>query len=319
MYFARTLGLLVLVVTTTARANDSTLPIGSAAPVAAPMSGSQQHEACRELETRIVREPEPVLRLALAECYAQLGRTASAWAQFREAAATAREAGQPELQAQAHARAKALEPELSYMTVSTWKSQRVLVTSDDSPLDESVLGSAIALDPGRHLIAASAPGKRGWSKTIELGAHGDHITVSVPVLPDDIDLLHNELQAAPIASDPPDTSEASDGGSVQRTLGLVAGAIGIAGVATGTVFGVKAASDWSDAKAQCNPYPYCGSEGARLAHEANTSAWVSNISFVAGIAGLTGGALLWFTADDEEQKAPELGVGVGRVTLRGRL
>jgi len=322
---ARALARLVLVglaVTTTARANDSVLPIGSAAPAAAPMSGSQQVETCRDLERRIVHEPEPVLRIALAECYAQLGRTASAWAQFREAAVAAGEAGQPELAAQARARAKALEPELSYLTVNTWKGQQVLVTSDDSPLDEAVLGSAIPLDPGRHVIAASAPGKRAWSTAIELGAHADHITVSVPVLPDDFDLVHDELQAPAVATrigtTATDTTEAPDG-SVQRTLGLVAGAIGIAGVATGTVFGVKAASDWADAKAQCNPYPYCGSEGARLAEDAQTSALISNISFVAGIAGLTGGALLWFTAHDDEQKVPELGVGVGRVMLRGRL
>ncbi|HKP55451.1 MAG TPA: hypothetical protein VJV78_01950, partial [Polyangiales bacterium] len=294
---------------------------------AAPQAGAQPGETCRELETRILNEPEPsaaadaeraLLRIALAECYARLGRTASAWAQFREAAAAARDAGQPELEGQARARAKALEPELSYLTVSTWKSQRVLVTSDDAPLDDAVLGSAIPVDPGRHVIAASAPGKRAWSTAIELGAHGDHITVSVPVLPDDVELLHDELRAPPVATSVPPEAEGSDG-SLQRTLGLVAGAIGIAGIATGTVFGVKAASDWADAKAQCNPYPYCGSEGARLAHDANTSAWISNISFVTGIAGLTGGAVLWFTAPDEEQKAPKLGVGVGRVMLRGQL
>jgi hypothetical protein len=324
---ARTLGLLVitaswLAAVTTVRANDSVLPLGNAAAAAA-MSGAargpgSQDGTCRELEARIVREREPLLRVALAECYAQLGRTASAWSQFREAAAAARDAGQPELEAQAHARAKALEPELSYLTVNTWKSQQVLVTSDDSPIDEAVLGSATPLDPGRHVIAASAPGKRGWSTAIELGANGDHITVSVPVLPDAAELAHEDVRAAPAATVAPDAAEASDG-SLQRTLGLVAGAIGIAGVATGTVFGVKAASDWADAKAECRPYPYCGSEGARLAHEAKVSAWVSNVSFVTGIAGLTGGALLWFTARDDERKAPELGVGVGRVMLRGRL
>jgi serine/threonine-protein kinase len=260
-----------------------------------------------------------VLRSALAECYAQLGRTASAWAQFREAAAAAGDAGQAELAAQARARAKALEPELSYLTVSTWKGQQVLVTSDESPLDETVLGSAIPLDPGRHVIAASAPGKRAWSTAIMLGGHADHITVAVPVLPDDIDLLHDELRAPPVATASPAETTGGSDGSVQRTLGLVAGAIGIAGVATGAVFGIKAASDWSDAKAQCRPYPYCGSEGARLAQDAQTSAMISNISFATGIAGLTGGALLWFTARDDEQKAPELGVGVGRVMLRGPL
>ena len=106
-------------------------------------------------------------------------------------------------------------------------------------------------------------------------------------------------------------------GSVQRTLGIVAGAIGIAGVATGTLFGVKAASDWSEAKAQCQPYPYCGDEGARLAEDAKESALISTLSFATGILGLSGGALLYFTA--EAPRAPALSVGVGRVQLRGHL
>ncbi|HKU39399.1 MAG TPA: hypothetical protein VJR89_14675 [Polyangiales bacterium] len=307
----------VLAVHAAARAHESTLPIGNA-PAAAPISGSVSSAGCAELEARILRDPEPALRVSLAECYAQRGRTTSAWAQFREAAAAAREAADTELEAQARARAKALEPELSYLTVSTWQGQQVLVTLDDSPIDDAVLGTAIPVDPGAHTVSAAAPGKRGWSTRVELGAHGDHVRVAVPVLPDDIDLLRSEVSAPAL---PPELERhpAPSDGSLQRTLGLVVGAIGIAGVATGTVFGVKAASDWSDAKAQCRPYPYCGDEGARLADEAETSAWISNLGFATGILGLTGGAVLWFTAPDEERKSAQLGVGVGRVMLHGSL
>lgn len=292
--------------------------IGIASPVRAsePTSELRKTPGCETLEANLLRDPEPNVRMELAECYAQLGRSASAWAQYREAAVAARDVQAADLERTARTRAKALESELSYVTVNTWKGQEVMVTQDGWPIDATVLGTAIPLDPGWHVIAASAAGKRGWSKRIELGSHGDHVKVSVPVLPDDVNLVA-ELSARPPSVAP--VASASDNSSVQRTLALVAGAVGIAGVATGTLFGVKAASDWSDTKSQCRAFPYCGEDGARLAKQAKASALISTIGFAAGIAGLSGGALLWFTAPSAEQTTTSVGLGVGNVSVRGSM
>jgi hypothetical protein len=297
----------------------------AAAPARAsePVREARAAAGCAAFEAALVARPEPSVRIELADCYAQLGRTASAWAQYREAASAARQAGASELEATARKHAKALEEQLSYVTVNTWKGQEVLVARDGAPIESAVLGTAIPLDPGSHLITASAPGKRGWSKRIELGSHGDHVTVSVPPLPDDVSLSPDLREPTPLPLPPePAARSAVTFDSVQRTLGLVAGALGIAGVATGTLFGVKAASDWSEAKAQCTAYPYCGEDGARLAKQAKTSAMISTIGFVTGIAGLSGGAILWFTAPRTHERtatATSVGVGVGNVQLRGSL
>jgi hypothetical protein len=301
--------LLILASTNVARASE-------------PSRGTRSSGGCESLEASLVRvqQAEPAIRVELAECYAQLGRTASAWAQYREAAAAAHDAASPELEALARGRAKALENDLSYVTVRTWKGQPVMVTQDGSPIDETVLGTAIPLDPGPHTITASAPGKRGWSTQIELANHGDHVQVSVPVLPDDVSLAP-DLNAAALPAPEPASGPVVD--SVQRTLGLVAGALGIAGIATGTLFGVKAASDWSDTKEQCKAFPYCGAEGARLAEQAKTSALISTIGFATGVAGIAGGALLWFTAPrargSQERTATTVGLGVGNVQVHGSL
>jgi hypothetical protein len=85
------------------------------------------------------------------------------------------------------------------------------------------------------------------------------------------------------------------------------------------LFGVKAASDWSDTKSQCRAFPYCGEDGARLAKQAKASALISTIGFATGIAGLTGGALLWFTAPSAEQTTTSVGLGVGNVSVRGSM
>jgi hypothetical protein len=287
-----------------------------------PMNSAQSGDGCGSLEAQLVQRGEPRLRVELADCYARVGKAASAWSQYREAAVAARDLHAPDLESLARSRAKALEAQLSYVTVNTWKAQEVMVSQDGSPIDEGVLGTAIPLDPGSHVIAASAPGKRGWSKRIELGSHGDHVTVSVPVLPDDVS-MSPDLTAVPAPLSRPATAPIVD--SLQRALGLVAGAVGIAGVATGALFGVKAASDWSDTKEQCRAFPYCGEEGARLARQAKTSALISTIGFVTGAAGLSGGALLWFTAPRSNEPherttaSTSLGVGVGNVQLRGSL
>jgi hypothetical protein len=301
----------------------SLLTLAAATPARAsePAREARAAAGCAEFEAALVQRPEPGVRIELAECYAQLGRTASAWAQYREVASAARQAGANELEATARKRTKALEDQLSYVTVNTWKGQEVLVARDGTPVEGAVLGTAIPLDPGSHVITASAPGKRGWSKRIELGSHRDHVTVSVPPLPDDVSLSPDLREPAPLAPEPAKTATFD---SVQRTLGILAGALGIAGVATGTLFGVKAASDWSEAKEQCAPYPYCGEDGARLAKQAKISAMISTIGFATGIAGLSGGALLWFTAPRTHERtatatATSVGVGVGNVQLRGSL
>lgn len=301
--------LAVLLGAATARASDPQERVN-------PPRGS----SCASFEASSLQAADPSSRLALAECYERHGRRASAWSQYRRAASAANQVGASELANLARERAKALEPDLSYLTVTTWKGQDVQVTRNGVPIDPAVLGTAMPLDPGRHTIRATAPGKRGWSKVIELGSHRDHVAVDVPVLPDDVLLLNSDLGATegslPAPMGGPDDET---GGSLQRSMGLIVGALGIAGVATGTLFGVKAASDWSDAKALCAPYPYCGEEGASLAREAKEGALISTIGFATGLVGLSSGALLWFTAEARTPHTPALSLGVGRVMLRGRL
>lgn len=296
------------------------LSFSSTARASEPSStGAREVRGCEALAASHAQQPEPSAQVELAECYAQVGRSATAWEHYREAARLSHAAGMPELESLARDRAKALESELSYVTVNTWRGQAVTVTQDGAPIDAAVLGTAIPLDPGSHTISATAPGKRGWSKRIELGTRGDHVTVAVPVLPDDARLTP-ELNAS--TTPPPPAAPAREGSasvSVQRTMAIVAGAIGIAGVATGTLFGVKAASDWSDTKDACKAFPYCGEEGARLGRQAKSSALISTVGFVTGVAGLSGGALLWFTSRSSEQNATQVGVGLGAVHVRGPL
>jgi hypothetical protein len=285
------------------------------------MADGDYAAACSKLEASQKLDDGVGTQLNLADCYEKSGRTASAWAQFRETVAAAHRAGSAERERVARERAQALEPRLSYLTIVAWSGQVLSVTRDDAPVDGAVLGTAIPVDPGKHVVSAAAPGKRLWTTTVLVGEHADHVTVSVPILPDEPNATA-ELSPSPSVAPAPVAAASVEAPNkalgTQRILGIVAAGVGVVGIAVGTVFGLQAGSRWSDAKQSCDPYPYCGEEGQRLAHDAKRSGTISTLAFVVGGVGLAGGAALWFTAP---RRSPErqtaLLVGPGSLQLVG--
>jgi len=287
------------------------------------MTAGKYPQACAKFEASQALDPGVGTSLNLADCYEKMGRTASAWAQFRETMSAARRAGSSERERIARERSEALEPKLSYLTIITWKGQDVTVSRDGQALDAAVLSTPIPVDPGTHAIAASAPGKRAWTTDVTVRDNADRVSVSVPILADEPKLL--EANAATEAPAPPPTAAeaatalASHAGATQRTIGIVAGAVGVAGIATGIVFGIKAASTWSDAKSKCNPYPYCGANGKKLSDEAANSGTIATVAFIAGGVALAAGVVLWLTAPtDTNERGVALGVGPGALDVHGR-
>lgn len=261
-------------------------------------------------------------QLNLADCYEKLGKTASAWALFRETSAAARSAGSPERERIARERAAALEPQLSYLTImAPAEAENVTITRDAMRLDAAAIGSALPVDPDDYEIAASAPGKRPWSIRVRV-APTSRVSVNVPLLEDEplvaektaaeLRAMEPQLTAAAATAQPPAPS------STQELIGIIGTGAGVAALAVGGLFGLKAATTWSDAKANCDPYPYCGEDGQRLANDAQQSATISTIATVAGGVLLAGGLVLWLTAPGEPRETETaLLVGPGSVELRG--
>src|SRR5262249_12998089 len=115
-------------------------------------------EACPKFEASLKLDPAPGTQLNLADCYARLGRTASAWAIFVEVAEKDTKAARA---AEARRRAKALEPKLSRLTVSAENADGLRVTRDGDDIT-ALLGVAVPVDPGRHVVAAMRGGDK-WA------------------------------------------------------------------------------------------------------------------------------------------------------------
>ena len=249
--------------------------------------------ACPKFAASQKLDPGIGTALNLADCYERLGKIASAWAEFRSAASAARAAGSKDREQLAVDRAKALENKLSYLTITSSNDDAaaVQVSRDGTAVDPAVLGTPIPVDPGPHNVEATAPGRRKWSVAIDVGATASRVTVNVPSLGDG---------AAPVGSVPgavgSPASAASYGGA-QRGVGIGLGVLGVMGLAAGTVLGLKARSSWDDAKAHCASFPNgCSPAGVTLAEDARASGNTSTVAFVIGVAGLAGGAIVFFTA-----------------------
>lgn len=289
------------------------------------MTAGKFAEACPKFEASQQLDPGLGTMLNLAECYEKTGRTASAWAEYREAIPLARAAGSKTRQDLANERAQALQERLSTLTIRAMVGDdteaHLEVRRDGVALQEAELGSPIPVDPGEHVIEAVAPGRQPWSSKVQVGSDAAKVSVEIPKLEPVGGHPAAPVVAAPIATTPGPTPPSNDkpaaSSAAQRTTGLILGGVGIVGVGLGGFFGLQASSKWSDAKKKCTDYPYsCGAEGADLHASAQSAATVSTVAFVAGGALLTAGLVLYFTAPSKKESVA-LAVGPSSAFVQG--
>ncbi len=298
--------------------------------------------ACTKLEESQRLDPGIGTLLYLGECYEKVGRTASAWATFREAASAARAAGQTRREKAADERARALDPVLSRLTITVPAQARVEgleLRRDGVVIDPAVFGVPIPVDPGERRIEATAPGRKPWSQVLTVAAGSAQATLDVPVLepaePPPAPIAAPEPKPAPapapVTAAPPPPSEAppdatadAQSGAGQRTMGLVLAGAGAVGVGIGSFFGLRAIDRNAEAEKHCPRGNRCDTrDGVELTDEAKDAASVSTIAFGLGLAALAGGIVIFATAPSANAPTSGLAVrvagapGFGSVRLGG--
>jgi hypothetical protein len=87
------------------------------------------------------------------------------------------------------------------------------------------------------------------------------------------------------------------------TPAYVAGAVAVAGLATGTVFGVLALKTYADAEDGCNgQHKNCSEEAMKQRSDVDTYALASNIGFGVGLVSL--GAATYFFLNKSSRNEP---------------
>jgi hypothetical protein len=297
------------------------------------LTGSGQWaQACPKLEESQRLDPTPVTEFYLADCYEHVGRTASAWTTFLDLAVTAQRSGGPraaDRERVAKNRASALEARLTRLVIDVpaeARSQGLVVKRDGEVVGEGQWGAPVAVDPGKHSVEASAPGKRPWAAREDVEGSGRVVRLQVPLLED--------AQAAPAAAG----SSASTPGPAEvpaaqeparssplKIVGITTAGIGAAGLVVGTILGLQALSKNSDANsghcgssAGFSDANACDSQGVGLRKDAVDAANLSTIGFAAGGAVFVAGAVMWLVAPSGRvQAAPAVSTGSAGVVMRG--
>jgi hypothetical protein len=288
------------------------------------MTAGKFSEACPKFEASQQLDPGLGTMLNLADCYEKTGRTASAWAEYREAIPLARAAGSKVRLDLATERAQALQERLSTLTIRAMSGDdedvHLEVRRDGVALQEAELGSPIPVDPGEHVVEALAPGKQPWSSKVQVIGDAAKVSVEIPKLQATgaqataASTVPSSVATTP-ANTPPATDKPANG--AQQRLGLVVGGVGVVGIGLGAFFGLQASSKWSDAKGKCTDYPYgCATGAADLRSSAHSRATASTVAFVAGGALLATGLVLYLTAPAKKESVA-LSFGPGSAFVQG--
>jgi hypothetical protein len=294
-----------------ARAQDSEVTATALFNDARRLANEHQYaQACPKFAESERLAPSGGTLLNLAECYEHTGQTASAWAAWNDAAARANAAGKAGAEKSALARAAALESKLSKLTIALEPESDVpglSVKRDGVPVGHGEFGVALPIDPGSHLIEASAPKKQPWSTQIEVSPKtlDARVRISLSDAPDQPSVspvgvgTEGSGSAGPVLPvQSGDVTERPSSWNGQKTAALVVGGAGVVGVALGVVFGLQAKSKNDEAlqPANCPTSTQCNPSGLSLTDDAKTAATISTIAFAAGGAALVGGIVLWVTA-----------------------
>lgn len=244
-------------------------------------------------------EPAVGTQLNIADCYAALGRTASAWTYFVAASNAAKRTGDRLRADFARQRANAIAPRLTRMIVSvTAPKSGQVVQRDDFTLTPPLWGTAVPVDPGVYRISAAAPDHEPWSVEVEARGAGATTTVTIPELEPSA-IVEPDPTPAPDIPPPIDVTPPEGGLHPQAVGGIVVAAIGGAGllVALGLAVRAHVLDDASDAYCPADP-EVCLPMGADLRDDARAFQQTAIVAAAAGAAAVGVGLTVWLTAPD---------------------
>lgn len=247
-------------------------------------------EACPRFEASFKADPTPGTLLNLGVCESRQGKLTSAHRRLKELMARLPPNDDRIPFAQDLLRKlEARIPQLTLTLAPGAPPDTKVVGGDGAPL---ATGTALSLDPGEYRLTITAADRAEAHVDVKL-AEGQRESLTVAP------------GAAAAQSSAAAPAPANQGARLRRTLGFVAGGVGVAGFGVAAVSGALLLGKKSDIDAHC-PKKLCDAEGLRLRDEAkktpllplNTAGWII------GIAGVAAGAVLVATSfgGGEEKK-----------------
>jgi hypothetical protein len=268
------------------------------------MKHGDAKSACPKFEESYRLDPAIGTLLNLGLCEEALGRTATAWTKLRQFVDSA-PTGDSRLHL-AQQKIKKLEAQLPWLrlVVDQSHTEQLLVQLDGVELRDASLTEAIPVNPGQHLVQISLASGETNETPFEIHA-AERLQLRLSPPP-----RRQPLEPAPVApqlpapsieqprpSAPPATAQLAAAPSDRRRERVIAygvGAVGVAGLVTGSVFGLMAMSDRSVVREHCPNHECEDQTGLDAVESGARNETIAEVAFVVGALGLvTGGVLLW--------------------------
>jgi hypothetical protein len=270
------------------------------------MQEQQYERACEKLQaSHDLDHTATGTLLNLALCHEIVGKSATAWTEFRQVAAESAVRREDRVKLAREHEVK-LFPTLSRIRIFVPPDTRVeglsLRLDKGPPIVAASWGTELPVDPGKHTLEATAPRKLPRVVDFVVGKVSDRQTVAVEPLDD-----------APVAPVGPEEAQAvlererlaSLRG--RRVVGFTLGGVGLAAAGVGLAFGLVASSKNKEVGETC-PKDFCADSAAQGRAEsslssAKTFATLSNITV--GVASLlvASGVVLVITAQPGKSSA----------------
>jgi tetratricopeptide (TPR) repeat protein len=255
--------------------------------------------ACEKFEASFALEASSGTQLNLAACRAKQGRNATAWAHFVAAGRLASAQGRADHQLEASERARALQTELSYLTIRVADAVAGLqVSRNGQPISAGSFGAKIPVDPGRFVIEASAPGHIPVRRQVTVGLRNDHQVVDLPRLEAAATTTSQPMGVAP-------AREPAAAASGSNAAAWIAGGVGVTGLTVGGVFGALALSSDASARRACGDRTSdCPRHAVEHAETRDRQALISTVGVGVGLAGIAVATWLFLSGGDESDRQP---------------
>lgn len=261
--------------------------------------------ACAKFEASLAKMRQLGAQLALASCYEKLGKTASAWGEFRAAASAAAKARDGQRRRFAEEHAAELEAKLSRLVIKVEAGYRIdglVVKRNGIELEHAELGVPVPVDPGDYTVEAKAPGWVEWSTNVTLSMPGS-VEVVVPALGKGPVKVEEPAPLPATVAVGRSSDEARR--KQRRTLSYLVGTSGLAIIASSLIVGSIASSRWEEAKVNCDEPSdgsrRCNQAGVDAAGSASTLGTLSTVTFVVGAAAVGLGTYLYVTSRPSER------------------
>jgi hypothetical protein len=149
------------------------------------MAEGKYAEACPKFAESYRLDAATGTLLNLASCHEGEHKFATAFLEFTEASAAAKQDHRDDRVKFAEERLAAIEPKVSRLAVEVARAGDIpdlKVQLDGVLLPVAARGVAAPVDPGDHVVEAHAPGRKPWNQSVHFGEEARSITVTVPLL-----------------------------------------------------------------------------------------------------------------------------------------